>query len=78
MPEQKDQFTRKGIPMNALRTWTIPGETPLTITVHRPAVTMRYGDGPEVELSPSQVQSLSARMVDAEDYFDTGDPEILV
>lgn len=64
--------------MNALRTWTIPGDTPLTITVHRPAVTMRYGDGPEVELNPSQVQSLSARMVDAEDYFDTEDPEILV
>lgn len=60
-----------------LRSWTIPGDNPLVITIHRPAVTIRYGDGPEVELSPSQVEKLSTRMDDAEAFFDSDDPEVL-
>ena len=77
MPVREEQLTRKGIVVDAVRSWTIPGETPLTITVHRPAVTVQCGDGPEVALSPSQVEALGTRMVEAEDYFDSEDPETL-
>ncbi|GAA1687864.1 hypothetical protein [Fodinicola feengrottensis] len=53
----------------ALRKWTVEGEVPLVITIHRPAVTLRCGDGPEVRLTPKQVNALCCQLDDAEAYF---------
>ena len=62
--------------MDAIRTWTFEGAKPMTISVYKPVVTIRFGDGPEAELSPAQVSELSSRMVDAENFFDADDPEV--
>ena len=64
--------------MEPLHSWTVPGDdVPMTITIHRPAVTIRLGNGPEAMLTPDQVRELSDRMVHAENYFDTNDPEVI-
>lgn len=62
--------------MEAIRTWTFEGEKPLTISVYKPVVTIRFGDGPEAELTPAQVGELSDKMLDVENYFDAEDPEV--
>jgi hypothetical protein len=61
--------------MEALRTWTIEGATPFVVTLYKPAMTIRCGDGPESELTPKQVTLLSERLLNVEEYFDTEDPE---
>ena len=66
-----------GSTLNPIRSWTIPGDPPLTITIHQPAMTLRHGDGPEIPLSPKQIAVLNNKFADAESYFDTEDPEIL-
>lgn len=63
--------------MEPLRTWTFEGEKPLTVTLYKPALTIRCGDGPEAELSPIQFGKLYDRFVDIEGFFDTQDPEVL-
>ncbi len=63
--------------MEALRTWTFEGEKPLTVTVYKPAMTIRCADGQEAEISPSQLSELCSRLVDAEYYFESEDPEVL-
>ncbi|WP_163511430.1 hypothetical protein [Fodinicola acaciae] len=52
-----------------LRVWKIDGEVPLVITIYRPAVTVRCGDGPEACLTPKQVNALCMQFDDAEAYF---------
>ena len=61
--------------MEALRTWTCDGDKPLTIAIYKPVMTVRFGDGPEAELTPAQVAELSTRLIDAENYFESEDPE---
>jgi hypothetical protein len=63
--------------MEPLRTWTIEGEHPLTVSLYRPVLTIRCGDGPEAELTPDQVAALSKRFVDIDCFFDTEEPEFL-
>jgi hypothetical protein len=63
--------------MEAMRTWTFEGGTPLVVTVYKPAMTIQCGDGPVAELTQDQFTNLCARFVDIENYFDTQDPEIL-
>jgi hypothetical protein len=63
--------------MEPLRTWTIEGEQPLTLNLYRPALTIRFGDGPEATLSPDQVATLSQRFIDIECYFHTEEPTFL-
>lgn len=63
--------------MEPMRTWTFVGVEPLTVSVYKPVVTIRWGDGPEAQLSPQQVAELSSRIVDLENYFDSDDPEVL-
>ena len=53
------------------------GETPITVSVYRPAVTIRCDAGPEVTINPDQVEQLSSHFNDVDDYFDNGDPDIL-
>ncbi|ONI74866.1 hypothetical protein ALI144C_39445 [Actinosynnema sp. ALI-1.44] len=60
--------------MEPLRTWTIPGDETITLSVYRPAVTIRCGDGPEVTISPDQVTTLSDRFVDVDNFFASGEP----
>jgi hypothetical protein len=60
-----------------LRSWTVPGDPPLTITIHQPAMTLRHGDGPEVALNPEQIRVLNGKFADAESFFDYNDPEVL-
>jgi hypothetical protein len=63
--------------MEPMRTWTIAGENQITLSVYRPAVTMRCGDGPEVALNPEQVAKLSSRFMDMDNFFYPGESEDL-
>jgi hypothetical protein len=63
--------------MTAIRTWTIDGDVPLTFTIHEPAVTIRCGDGPEIQLSAKQVSELWDRFTDADDLFQTEAAELI-
>lgn len=63
--------------MEALRTWIIEGDNKLTISVHRPALTIQIGNGPAAPLTGKQVAALYDRLSSAEDYFDCEDPEVL-
>ncbi|MGQ0838922.1 hypothetical protein [Actinokineospora sp.] len=67
--------TEKSAVMEPLRTWTVEGEVPITLSVYRPAVTIRCGDGPETVIDPKQVGLLAEHFVSVEDFFDTGDPD---
>ncbi len=55
----------------------VEGEVPLVITIHRPSVTLRCGDGPEVRLTPRQVNALCCQLDDAEAYFLEEPPETI-
>lgn len=63
--------------MEALRTWTFDGDNPMTVALYKPVMTIRFGDGPEAHLSPSQVAELSNKLCDVECYFDSEDPRDL-
>jgi hypothetical protein len=63
--------------MDPIRTWTLPGETPLTIRVYAPVTTIAYGDTPEVPFSPKQVTNLAERLGEIEDYYQDADPDML-
>lgn len=63
--------------MEPLRTWTFQGEHPITVCLYQPAMTIRFGDGPEARLSPDQVAALTKRFVDIDCFFDTEEPEFL-
>jgi hypothetical protein len=63
--------------MEAIRTWTFEGEHPVTISLYKPVVTIRCGEGPEAELSPSQLKKLYDRLEDVGEFFDSEDPEVL-
>lgn len=59
-----------------MRSWTVPGDPPLTITIHQPVMTLRHGDGPEVILNPEQVNALNAKFAEADHFFMYEDPEL--
>ena len=63
--------------MEAMRTWTFEGDNSMTISLYKPVLTIKCGDGPEAELSPSQLRQLCERLGDVENFFDTEDPEVL-
>jgi hypothetical protein len=63
--------------LGAVRTFTIKGETPLTITCYKPAITIRCGDGPEAELTPEQFDELHDRFIEIGGLFDSDNPEVL-
>jgi hypothetical protein len=62
--------------VNLVRSWTVPGDPPLTITIYQPAMTLRYGDGPEVALNPEQIGALNTKFAEADHFFTYEDPEI--
>lgn len=63
--------------MEALRTWTVNGDNPLTVAVYKPVMTIQLGDGPAAELTPGQVSELADRFCRAGYYFESEDPEDL-
>ncbi|WP_163512673.1 hypothetical protein [Fodinicola acaciae] len=63
--------------MEALRTWIIEGDNKLTISVHRPALTIQIGNGPPAPLTLKQVIALYSRLETVETYFECEDPEVL-
>lgn len=62
--------------MSAIRSWTLEGDPPMTVTVYRPAVTVRRGDGPEVLIGRSQMRTLNVRLELAADFFEDDTPEL--
>ncbi|HEV8562846.1 MAG TPA: hypothetical protein VGR06_41555 [Actinophytocola sp.] len=63
--------------MEPIRTWTFDGDNPMTISLYKPVVTVKCGNGPEAELSPNQLKQLTERLEDVGEFFESEDPEVL-
>lgn len=61
-----------------LRTWVAQGEMPVILTVYRPRLTIRCGDGPEMTVEPEQLGELAEHFESVDYFFDTGDPDMLL
>jgi hypothetical protein len=49
----------------------------MTISLYKPVLTVKCGDGPEAELSPNQLKQLTERLEDVGEFFESEDPEVL-